>query len=159
MVKKDHQSWFYMRGSNNSILTKHCFVATGREGHVYRIGINRIGENLKLLSLYFYDGFVESGGFYATATLYFLTFRESDLGDFKLTRGPAIFLEHETLNRYRKRDYKIKLEDLDRNGIKEVVVHYGHIKRIFQYVHGQGMKNIAKSSHRSASTCRVQGLP
>ncbi|MCY4645234.1 MAG: hypothetical protein OXB88_11510 [Bacteriovoracales bacterium] len=140
-VKKDRQDWFYVRDHNNHVLFKGRLQTVGRASRVYRIKINRIGPDLKLLGLYFYDGFSHGDEFYGTSSLYFLTFKQSKLENFKLTQGPSISLEYETSYRYRRRRYKIKLEDLNRNGIKEVVIYYNHIKRVFRYVPGKGMTN------------------
>lgn len=142
MVKKDHEDWFYILGNRKRILAQYRLQTKGRESRVYRIKIAEMAKDLKLLTLYFYDGFVESSEFYGTATLYFITFNPSDFNSLKLTKGPAVWLEHETQIRYRQRDYGVKLKDLDRDGIKEVVVYQGHIRRIFQYRPKQGMVSV-----------------
>ena len=142
MVKKNQQDWFYIRDQRGHVLGKFHLETKGRESGVYRIKINRIGNDLKLLGLYFYDGFVESSEFYATASLYFLTFRPSRPNSMKLTKGPSIWLEHKARIRYLQRDYNIKLKDLNQDGIKEVIVYKGHTQRIFQYSPKHGMVSI-----------------
>ena len=144
MVKRDQEDWFYIRNRQGRVLGKYRLQTKGRESGVYRIKINKIGDDLKLLGLYFYDGFTESSEFYGTASLYFLTYRPSQLGSSMVfTQGPSVWLENKTRIRYLQRNYGVVLQDLNRDGIKEVVVHKGHTKRVFQYSPKKGMQSIS----------------
>ena len=141
-AKKDHENWFYIRESGGRVLAAYQLETRGREGRLYRIKIKQIADQLKLLILYFYEGFTEWSEFYGTATLYFLVLNASDLNSLKWTKGPTMWLEHKTVTGYRQRDYGIKIQDMDGDGIKEVMVHQGHIQRIFRYFPGLGMKSL-----------------
>ena len=141
-AKKDQEDWFYIRKNKGDILAKYRLETQGREAQVYRVKLNQIANDLKLLTVYFYNGFTEGFEFHATTTLYFITFRPSNMGLMKMTKGPSIWLEHEVQNSYIQRDYQIKLKDIDQDGTKEVVIEYGHIRRIFQYFPDQGMGHI-----------------
>lgn len=143
VAKKDQEDWFYIREHKGGVLAKYRLETKGRESRIYRVKINQIADDLKLLSLYFYNGFVEADKFYGTATLYFVTFHPSKLNSMKITKGPSIWLEYKTPTYYVQRDYQIKLQDIDRDGIKEVIIGQGHIHRIFQYLPHKGMSNIA----------------
>ena len=142
-AKKDQEDWFYIRKNGGDVLVKYRLETRGRQARVYRVKLNQIADDLKLLTVYFYDGFTEAIEFYATTTLYFITFRPSNMNSIKITKGPSIWLEHEVRTHYVQRDYQIKFKDIDKDGTKEVVIKHGYIYRIFQYSPDQGMGKIA----------------
>ena len=143
MVKKDHEDWFYIRDNGGYVLAKYRLESKGRESGGYRIKINDLGKNLRLLSLYFYDGFTEYNEFYGTASIYFIAFKINNLDTMKFSKGPSIWLEQKKRGHYRQRDYTVRMEDLDRDGIKELIVSHQHIQRIFRYSSKKGMRSIS----------------
>ena len=143
IAKKDHQNWLYLYDNRGGALASYQFTTLGRNSGLYRVKLNKLAQGLKLLSLYFYDGLAASNELYATATLYFITFDSKDLKKMHFSKGPAVWIENKTLTGYRQRSYQIKLEDIDHDGTKEVIVRHGHIQRIFRYTKGHGMQKLA----------------
>ena len=140
MVKKDQEDWFYIRRDNGLVLGKFKLDSKGRESRGYRVKIYSLGQFLKLLTLSFYSGFTESQEFYGTSRLYFVTFSTTDItSSLTFSKGPAIWLEQRTRTSYVQANYGMKVEDLNRDGISEFILHRGSLRRVFQYFPGKGM--------------------
>ena len=146
MVKKDQENWFYIRQENGRVLRKFSLKTKGRESRGYKVNIYSLSPTLKLLTLSFYDGFVESREFYGTSSLYFLTFSPSNMSSsLRFSEGPYIWLEKQTRSSYVQAHYESKIEDLDLDGVAEFVLYRDSIKRIFRYVPEKGMVKLGGS--------------
>ena len=144
MVKKDQEDWFYLSRESGDTLVRLKLQAEGRGSHIYRIRINNLATDLKVMMLYYYEGFSEFKEFYGTGRVYFLTFNPSQIkgkakDSFRLTKGASIWQERRSRVGYYQVEYQLKVDDLNGDGFKEVVVHRGHIQRIFEYSKGRGM--------------------
>ncbi len=110
--------------SNFGALIKFIeFETQGSLPDLYKIKIHELSEKDRLIVFYVYEGEIKGEEFYGITNLYFGVFPKENIAQIKLTKGPAVWLEHEQKSRYLQRIHQIRVEDLDRDGRKEVHVY------------------------------------
>lgn len=69
----------------------------------------------------------------ASSSLYVAVSDNGNLNSFKFKKLTSIWLEHEKLDNYVRRPYEIEFEDINNDGVSELIVRSGIVKRIFFY--------------------------
>ena len=134
--KKDGEDWFKLYNYQKKLVYEIKFARTGLNSHLYKIIKSRLSFSppITLLIIHHYQGLAAYTNFYANTRLYFLTIEDQLLNQTFLFKGPLIWEEEESFpGRYRQRLYKISIEDLDKDGIKEVIIYHQSIKYIYKY--------------------------
>lgn len=111
------------------------FDPFGAMPELYKIRIHRLSKEKRLLVFYMYDGYIDANEFYGMTTLYFGIVPNEKLEKMKFRKGPRVWLEKEDNIRYVQRIHKIQVEDLDNDGVKEVIVSRGGtpISRVIKF--------------------------
>jgi hypothetical protein len=123
--KQDGQDFIHIHDWKGKRIFSGKLEPMGLNSWLYRISVRRFAKNSKVLILYFYEGETEYLEYRANVRLYFLTMETNDLGTLSLNKGPVIWDEYEDFkDHYHQRRYRIGLYDYNKDGIKEIAVHY-----------------------------------
>ncbi len=136
--KRDGVDWLEIQDSTKRKIFEAKLLAQGSESVLYKIKLAQISEKTKVLILYLDEGKTVGRRFESTARIFLLTLDNNDFSTFKLTQGPHHFHEKEgQRDQYWRKSYSVDVRDVDKNGIRDVVVEYNHIQRIMLYL-GRG---------------------
>lgn len=139
--KRDGVDWLEIQDSTKRKIFETKLLAIGVESVIYKIKLAQLSEKTKVLILFLDEGQTSGRRFESTARIFLLTFDNNDFSTFKLTQGPHHFHEKEgQRDQYWRRNYSVDIRDVDKNGIRDVVVEYNHIQRIMLYL-GRGEWN------------------
>ena len=84
--------------------------------------------------LYYYEGISKYTEMQSTSRIYLVTIDNNDLKTMKAFKGPSVFEEHKSLKgHYHLRNYQVYLQDLNNDGIKEVIVKYRNVSQVLLY--------------------------
>jgi len=123
--KKDGQDFIHIHDWKGKRIFSGKLEAMGLKSWLYKISIRRFAKDSKVMILYFYEGETEYLEYRSNVRLYFLTLESNDLSTLALNKGPVIWDEHEDFkDHYHQRRYKVGLYDYNKDGIKEIAVHY-----------------------------------
>jgi hypothetical protein len=132
--KKDGQDYIHIHDWKGERIFSGNLRPMGLSSWLYRISIRRFAKNSKVLILYFYEGETEYLEYHSNVRLYFLTMESNNLKNLSLSVGPVIWDEHKDFkDHYHQRRYRIGLHDYNKDGIKEIAVHYHLSSRIYFY--------------------------
>ena len=133
-IKKDNEDWIGVYDYHKNLIFQRRLPSVGVNSFVYKISFHKLGENHRVLIIYFYEGYTEYLNYLATSRVFFLTIDKGDLTKIFLKKGPIVFREREKRNRkYGKRNYKLYLRDIDNDGNRDIIVKYHEISRAFIY--------------------------
>jgi hypothetical protein len=123
--KQDGQDFIHIHDWKGERIFSGKLEAMGLNSWLYRISVRKFAKDSKVLILYFYEGETEYLEYRANVRLYFLTLESNNLSTLALNKGPVIWDEYEDFkDHYHQRRYKIGLYDYNKDGIKEIAVHY-----------------------------------
>jgi len=132
--KRDGVDWIEIKDSSQRKIFDAKLLAMGGESVIYKAKLAYISSTTKLLMLYLDEGKTAGRRFESTARIYLITFENNDLSTMRITTGPHHFHEKEgQRDQYWHRDYSVELRDVDKNGVRDVVVEFNHIQRIMLY--------------------------
>ena len=132
--KRDGVDWIEIKSSNQSKIFDAKLLAMGGESVIYKAKLAHISLTTKLLMIFLDEGKTAGKRFESTARIYLITFDNNDLSTMRMTVGPHHFHEKERQrDQYWHRDYSVEIRDVDKNGIRDVVVQFNHIQRIMLY--------------------------
>ena len=132
--KRDGVDWIEIRNTTQRKIFEAKLLAMGGESSIYKAKLVYLSSTTKLLMLFLDEGKTSGRRFESTARIYLITFENNDLSTMKITTGPHHFHEREgQRDQYRERDYSVEVRDVDKNGVRDVVVQYNHIQRIMVY--------------------------
>jgi hypothetical protein len=132
--KRDGVDWIEMRNTTQRKIFEAKLLAMGGESSIYKAKLVYLSSTTKLLMLFLDEGKTSGRRFESTARIYLITFENNDLSTMKITTGPHHFHEREgQRDQYWERDYSVEVRDVDKNGVRDVVVQYNHIQRIMVY--------------------------
>ncbi|MBF0299981.1 MAG: hypothetical protein HQK51_14745 [Oligoflexia bacterium] len=133
--KKDAEDWFNIFNSKRVPILELKLNRIGRESFVYKVRLFKLSSKSVALIVYHYQGFLKDINFLGKTKIYFITIDNKDLSTINYYEGPTIWEEKEDYpNIYTQRFYKVTTEDLNSDGIKEIIVHHGRISKIFVYL-------------------------
>lgn len=134
--KRNGIEWLNIHNYKGEIIYRTSLETKGLNSWLYKISMRRISPQTKVFILYFYEGAVEYLEYRAQAHVYFLTMDDNKLDSLKINKGAAIFDEYESFKKhYHARPYKLELIDLNKDGVKEILVKY-HLNQwvyIYEY--------------------------
>lgn len=134
LLKKDGINFVQFLDTDRNLLKEVQFQAKGIKANLYKLRSTFIKKDVLTIVLYFDEGFTKASKFKNTARVYFLTVKNNNWLKARLTKGPAHFIEQESVQgRYFKRGYQVNIQDLNSDGVKEIEVSYGSIQRIYFY--------------------------
>jgi hypothetical protein len=132
--KRDGLDYIVIKDGMGKLIYEAALDSMAKDSYIDKIQLKSLSATTDLMLIYYYEGGVDSSKFEASARLYFLTFENRDLKTLSLYRGPHYFHEKQkVLDQYLLRSYHVSTLDLNDDGVKEVMVHYNKIARIFFY--------------------------
>jgi len=132
--KRDGVDWIEIKDSGQRKIFDAKLLAMGGESAIYKAKLSHISKSTKLLLLFLDEGKTAGRKFESTARIYLITFDNNDLSTMQMTVGPHHFHEKEgQRDQYWQKDYSVEIRDVDKDGVRDVVVQYNHIQRIMTY--------------------------
>lgn len=133
--KRDGEDWIHFLDLLKRPFRSFKLDATGAESFLYKVQLSRISKRAQVLILYFFEGKNRTTEYRSTGRLYFITIDDSKLATLSLFKGPYIMDEKEELpEHYHQRKFNVMLEDVNKDGTKEIIVRYHLINRVFSYL-------------------------
>lgn len=138
-VKKDNEDWIEILNSEKKKIFGYRFENKGYDSELFRVELKTLSPTSSILLLYYYEGISKYINFQGTSRVYAITIDNNDLNTMKAFKGPSFFDEQKTFKgHYHKRNYEVILEDLNRDGVKELIVKHRNTSTVFMYK-GQGL--------------------
>lgn len=138
-VKKDNEDWIEILNSEKKKIFGYLFENKGYDSELFRVELKTLSPTSSILLLYYYEGISKYINFQGTSRVYAITIDNNDLNTMKAFKGPSFFDEQKTFKgHYHKRNYEVILEDLNRDGVKELIVKHRNTSTVFMYK-GQGL--------------------
>lgn len=133
-VKKDGSDFFEIYDGRNGLLFSHRLDNHGPGSEIFKIEVKKLSSKTNVILLHYFEGYTNYIDYQGTARIYAVTIDNKDLKTLKALKGAIIFDETKLLKgHYHQRNYRAYLEDLDDNGIMELVVKYRNISTVFKY--------------------------
>lgn len=133
-VKKDNEDWIEILNSSKKKIFGYLFENKGYDSELFRVELKTLSASTSILLLYYYEGISKYINFQGTSRVYAITIDNNDLNTMKTLKGPSFFDEQKTFKgHYHKRNYEIILEDLNRDGVKELIVKHRNTSTVFMY--------------------------
>jgi hypothetical protein len=132
--KRDGVDWIEIKDSSQRKIFDSKLLAMGGESVIYKAKLARLSPTVKVLMLFLDEGKTSGRRFQSTARIYLITFENNDLATMHITTGPHHFHEKEgQRDQYWLRDYSVEVRDIDKNGVRDIVVEFNHIQQIMIY--------------------------
>lgn len=133
--KRDGVDWIEVTDFGKRRIFDAQLLAMGSESVLYKARLITLGTGLKALILFLDEGFTAGREFESTAKIFVVSWENNDLSSMKISPGPHFYHEKQSIReQYFRRDYLVNVEDLNKDGKKEIIVHFGHIQRIMEYI-------------------------
>lgn len=133
-VKKDGSDFFEIYNGKNELLFSHRLDNHGPGSEIFKIEVKRLSRKTNVILLHYFEGYTNYINYQGTARVYAVTIDNKDLKTLKALKGAIIFDETRLLKgHYHQRNYRAYLEDLDDDGIMELIVKYRNISTVFKY--------------------------
>ncbi|MEA9356945.1 hypothetical protein SHI21_12040 [Bacteriovorax sp. PP10] len=133
-VKKDNEDWIEILNSEKKKIFGYLFENKGYDSELFRVELKTLSPTSSILLLYYYEGISKYINFQGTSRVYAITIDNNDLSTMKAFKGPSFFDEQKTFKgHYHKRNYEVILEDLNRDGVKELIVKHRNTSTVFMY--------------------------
>ena len=134
--QRDGESWMVIYSSQGRKLGEFKFFITGRYAAPVRLHLKTIAPRISVLGIAFKEGENNYTEFANTVRWYFLVIEGSDFKIMNLVPGPLMAEEHlDFQKRYYRRGSRLIFEDLNQDGILDVVVSFRSIKRAYVFRH------------------------
>lgn len=134
-VKKDNEDWLEIYDYRKNLIFTYLFENKGTGSELFRVELKTLSQNTNILLLHYYEGSTNYLHFQGTARVYAVTIDNKNLKTLTAFRGASFFDETKKLKgHYHIRSYSVFLEDLDENGIKDLVVKFRNISTVFHYL-------------------------
>lgn len=142
--KKDLIDYVSFFDSTGSLLKRYKLDTLGDESWAYKLEEVRLSNKTKLMLLYYYRGNhkYHDFSFYGDSIVYLITIDNEDLNTSSLTAGPIIWEEDKGFPRkYHHRYYNFKLQDLNQDGVQEVIFQHQKILKVYYYLGNGSWRN------------------
>jgi hypothetical protein len=137
-AKKENEDWIEIFDHEKKKIFSYRFENKGYDSELFRIELKTISPTTDILILYYYEGVSKYIDFQGTARIYAVTIDNKDLKTLSSFKAYSFFDEVKTFKgHYHKRFYQVVLEDLNGDGIKELIVKHRNTSNVFMY-HGDG---------------------
>lgn len=131
--RRDGIDWVTIYNYQKELLFEYPLDTQAADSRVYKLKLNDVSQTERLLTLYFYEGATDYLNFKGNVRLYFITFKKADLNQMKAQKGPRIWEEFsDKRGHYHQRAYDVNLVDLNSSQVKEIVVNYKTIRRVYK---------------------------
>lgn len=132
--KRDGVDWLEISDFSGRKVFAGKLLAMGANSAIFKIRLVSLSPNIKTMIIFLDEGTTRGKEFESTARIFLLSFERNDLSTMKMVQGPHFYQEKESQReQYIRRGYPVDVVDFDGDGVKEVIVHYGHIQRILRY--------------------------
>jgi hypothetical protein len=132
--KRDGVDWIEVKDASKRTVFEAGLFAAGANSYLFKAKLVSLSKKVKALVLFLDEGVTQGKGFDSTAKIYLVSWEKDDLSTMKLAAGPHFFVEHRSMrDQYYRRDYLLNVYDTNKDGQKEVIVHFNHIQRIMEY--------------------------
>ena len=136
-AKKDSEDWVELFSESKGIRTKifsYRLETKGYGSDLFKIQLKKLSETTSVLLLYFYEGLSRYTELHASSRIYALAIDNGDLKTISAFKGPSLFEEFRSFKgHYHLRDYQVYLDDLNNDGIKELIVKFREVSQVFIY--------------------------
>jgi hypothetical protein len=133
-VKRDSEDWLDILNSDKKKIFSYRFDNLGFDSELFKIEMKTLGPHTTILLLYYYEGVSKYIDFQGTSRLYAITIDNNDLKTLAGFKGPSFFDEVKNFKgHYHKRNYKVYLEDLNKDSSKELIIKYRATNYVFLY--------------------------
>ncbi len=134
-AKQDGEDWIYLFDNKGRQAFRYLIQAHGAWSRLFRIQKRTLSKTTDAYLLYFYEGVTRYLNFKGTSRLYLLTIDNKDLKTASVYKGPVLWDEtRDFRDHYHQRKYEVSLFDLDHDYIREVIVKYGRMSRVYKYL-------------------------
>ncbi len=132
--KRDGQDWIHVHDSSGNQVYSYRFDTVGLDSQLYRIQRRSLSRETDAFLLYFYEGHTDYLEYHGTGRLYVMTMDRRELDSLSVYRGPIVWQERDSFRQgYWNREYTVDLQDLNDNGIREVIVQNYTLQRVLLY--------------------------
>ncbi|HLE11221.1 MAG: hypothetical protein A2504_10560 [Bdellovibrionales bacterium RIFOXYD12_FULL_39_22] len=132
--KSDGQDWIRLHDAFKRPIIRFKLDTVGKDSYIYKIGFRKLGPQIKVLLIYFYEGQRDYLQFVGSSRLYLIAVENNDLTKLEIAKGPIVFEEmRQSFGHYHKRYYEVSLYDYNGDGIKEVAAKYNTISHVMSY--------------------------
>lgn len=136
-VKKDSEDWveiFENKNGEQKKIFSYRFETKGYNSELYRIEFKKLSPKTSVLLMYYYEGVSKYIEMQGSSRLYVVTIDNDDLKTLSAFKGPSFFDEYRSFKgHYHLRNYQVYLQDLNNDGIKELIVKYRQTSQVFLY--------------------------
>lgn len=133
--KRDGIDYLTVLNSSRSPIFSAKLYAAGGDSTIYKLRLVHISPSVKALIIFLDEGVTKGRRFESTARIYLLSYEKNQLSTMTLNPGPHIYQEVEAQReQYWRRMYSVDVRDLNDDNRREVVVHFGHIQYVLEYL-------------------------
>lgn len=136
-VKKDSEDWFEVFEKDHGELKKvfsYRFETKGFDSQLFKIELKRLSATTSILILHYFEGVTRYTEMQSTSRIYVVTIDNDDLKTMSAFKGPSVFEEYKSFKRhYHLRNYQVYLEDLNKDGNKELIIKNREVSQVFIY--------------------------
>lgn len=131
--KRDGSDWLTIKDRLGKILFEDKMQAYGVDAILYKIKIMQLSPKVKGIVLFYMDGETDWLELKRTARVYLLSLTDGKFA-YKLFSGAHMAVENSKVrDQYIRRQMNVESEDLNKDGIKEIIISYETIQHIFMY--------------------------
>lgn len=132
--KRDGVDWLEIKNFSLVKIFETKLVSMGGESSVYKLKLVKISSTVTALIVFLDEGKTNGKKFESTGRIFVLSYENDDLSKISTTLGPHFFHEQESQReQYWRKNYDVRVIDLNNDGIREITVTYNHIQRIMKY--------------------------
>ena len=131
LSKVDGQDRFSIENFRGEEIFRYAFETKGLFSYAYQLQARRLSKDYQVFLIHFFEGKTLLQG---TARLYFLTVDNGRLSTLSMKMGPYLWEEFDNKRgHYRQRAKKLSLFDLDKDGVREVIVKHHLLPVVYKY--------------------------
>lgn len=136
--KRDGQDWFHLYSYEMKKILSYKLSPQASGSAVYRLRLVRLSSNVMMLLIHHYEGLNSYLETHANSRVHMLTIENNDLATASVAAGPRYWIElQQGRETFSRRRYNLEFIDLDKTGMKELVLRYNNINAVYKFL-GQG---------------------
>ncbi len=133
--KRDGIDYLTILNSSRSVIFSAKLFASGGNSSIYKLRMVYITPTIRTMIIFLDEGSTKGLRFESVARIYLLSYEDNKLSTLTLTPGPHIYHEKEgQRDQYWRRDFLVDVKDLNDDQKREVIVHFGPIQHIYEYM-------------------------
>ncbi|OUR98567.1 hypothetical protein A9Q84_03905 [Halobacteriovorax marinus] len=131
---KDGESWLHLLAYDEKRIKSFKLEPNGTGARIYKIRVRHLSRDTLSLIVFYYEGLTKYIEVNSTVRLYFLTIDKRDFKQMHFYKGPIFWEEKRTLQgHYHQRPNKLSFIDLNKNGVKELLIKQGNSASVYMY--------------------------